>query len=879
MKPLLCWLLFCCLLPAADLADLQRSFQRPPDDARIMMRWWWFGSAVTPAGLEREMRLMKEGGIGGFEVQPTYPLALDDQAAGIRNLPFLSPDFLKALTFTSTKARELGLRMDLTLGSGWPFGGPHIPVAHAAARLRLERVKAAGSRSVAVPYSIPGEKLLAVFVAQRRLDLSTIRDGRIGLPSGAEEAWFFFTSRTGQMVKRPAIESEGFVLDHYDRAALDLHIQRAGIPMLRAFGPNPPYSIFCDSLEVYGGDWTGDFLGEFRKRRGYDLLPLLPRMASGADVDAAGIRHDWGRTLTELLQERFVTPLRDWAKQQKTLLRMQTYGIPPATLSMNASVDLPEGEGVQWRSLSSTRWATSAGHLYGRPVISSETWTWLHSPVFRASPLDLKAEADLHFLQGINQLIGHGWPYTPPGIPDPGWRFYAAGVYNEKNPWWIAMPDISLYLQRMSHLLRQGTPANDVAIYLSTSDAWAHFSLGRVNLIETLRERLGPDVAGQVLDAGYGFDFVDDGALDQALSRYKIVVFPGVETIPLETVRKLAQFAQRGGHLVATRRLPERAPGYLATEAEHREVVESARRLLEPNFVADEKTGLGSKLNALLRADVALTPPAPEIGFVHRSVDGAEVYFLANTGNQRRSATAAFRVEGMQAEWWDPLTGRTSAAEIVGRATGTTSVSLDFAPYASRILVFAKDAKALAASPSSASVAPLDVSTGWKVSIGQRQETMDRLRSWTESDETRFYSGTATYEKEISVPDEYFRPGLAVKLDFGEGRPIARSPGMGYQALLDAPVREAAVVYVNDVRAGSVWCPPYSLDVTALLKRGPNRLRIVVANLAINSMAGKALPDYRLLTLRYTERFQAQDMDKVRPQPSGLLGPIRLTAR
>ena len=64
-------------------------------------------------------------------------------------------------------------------------------------------------------------------------------------------------------------------------------------------------------------------------------------------------------------------------------------------------------------------------------------------PSFRATPLDMKAEADIHFLQGINQLIGHGWPYTSEGVEYPGWRFYAAGVFNEKNPWYIAMPDLS----------------------------------------------------------------------------------------------------------------------------------------------------------------------------------------------------------------------------------------------------------------------------------------------------------------------------------------------------------------------------------------------------------------------------------------------------
>ena len=146
--------------------------RRPPDDARIMMRWWWFGPAVTKPQLEREMRLMKEGGIGGFEVQPVYPVALDDETAGIKTFPFLSDEFIDALRFTSEKARELGLRFDLTLGSGWPFGGPFVPLSDAAGKLRYENVKvSANSRRVKVPDIGIGEKLLAVFVAQHSKQL------------------------------------------------------------------------------------------------------------------------------------------------------------------------------------------------------------------------------------------------------------------------------------------------------------------------------------------------------------------------------------------------------------------------------------------------------------------------------------------------------------------------------------------------------------------------------------------------------------------------------------------------------------------------------------------------------------------------------------
>src|SRR5215472_908650 len=114
------------LLHAGPTADLRKAFQNPPDDARIMMRWWWFGPGVTKTELEKEMRMMKEGGIGGFEVQPVYPLAPDDPQVPFKNLTYLSDEFLDAVRFTSDKARELGLRMDMTLCSGWPYGGPHI---------------------------------------------------------------------------------------------------------------------------------------------------------------------------------------------------------------------------------------------------------------------------------------------------------------------------------------------------------------------------------------------------------------------------------------------------------------------------------------------------------------------------------------------------------------------------------------------------------------------------------------------------------------------------------------------------------------------------------------------------------------------------------
>ena len=436
----------------SQINELRQHFRQPPDDARIMMRWWWFGPAVTKPEIERELRKMKEGAIGGVEVQPVYPLLPDDSANGIKNIPYLSDEFLEMLRFTAVKCEELGLRFDLTLGSGWSFGGAKTPISDAAGQLRVERVKVSGdTRRVPLPAMIPTEKLVAVFEKtsppkagptedypdEPWQEVKDIHDGAawFGQSSASYEVMFFISSRSGMQVKRPSYGAEGYVLNHLDKPSVENYLRYTGDRLFEAFDRSTvPYSIFCDSLEVYNQDWTDDFLTEFQKRRGYDLKPYLPVLVEIGPTDTisdtakiAEIRYDWGRTITELFNERFMIPMQAWAKAHGTRFRIQGYGIPPAAISSNQWSDIADGEGAQWKVVRAARWASSANHIYGRNITSSETWTWLHSPVFRATPLDLKAEADIHFLQGINQLIGHGWAYTPPQVEYPGWRFYAAG--------------------------------------------------------------------------------------------------------------------------------------------------------------------------------------------------------------------------------------------------------------------------------------------------------------------------------------------------------------------------------------------------------------------------------------------------------------------
>ena len=905
------------LFAADNIGQLQRRFDQPPDDARIMVRWWWFGTAVTKPQLEREMNFMKAGGIGGFEVQQTYPLQLDGELPGVKNLKLLSPEHLEALRFTAEKAKQLGLRMDLTLGSGWPYGGSQFSRSEAVGALHASAPVSVspGQTNVALPASggrgggDNGEIVAALLGPVTNAPAGgspylplEVRGNMALLPSdlrGATQVTFYTIGLPGLVyVKRAAFGGDGYIIDHYSPTVIEKFIKEIAEPAIKACGPNPPYAIFCDSLEVAGENWTPNLLAEFQKRRGYDLKPLLPALFGDLGPKTLEIRQDWGQTVTEIFNDYFISGFKKLATEDKTKFRIQAYGTPPAALFSYAYCDLPEGEGYQWKSFSTTRWAASASHLLGKPVTSSETFTWLHSVVFRATPLDMKAEADQHFLCGINQLICHGWPYTAEGVAYPGWSFYAAGVFNEKNPWWIVMPDITKYLQRVSYILRQGTPANDVALFLPNSDAWA--DLGRdFSLSKTLAGKVGGSVKA-ITDSGYNLDFFDDQLLEMRGKvagntlafgdvHYRVVVLPGVERILPATMQALEKFARAGGIVVATRRLPDLAPGYKTSDADTKTVRVIAQRLFKdanaPGIFIEDENQLGAALAKRLSPDVAMSPAAPEIGAVHRHTDDGEIYFIANTSNEPKSVQAAFRVEGMQPEIWNAMNGGVSPATVTGQSAGSTTVHLNLEPYASTIVAFTK--RSLPAPKKfiweGEVPQPVDLSSRWTVRFGKDGEpvAMEKLASWTSLKDKVNFSGVATYEKTITVAPEMLKNGLSVSFDFGQATPAQdRSGTQGYHVNLEAPIREAAVLYVNDQRVGSVWSPPYLIDATGKLKAGENKIRIEVANLAVNYMAGIKLPNYNYdgVTRQFGNRFQPQNLNLIQPLPSGLLGPVRLVA-
>jgi hypothetical protein len=866
-----------------SIAALHRSFANPPDSAKPMVRWWWFGVAVDKGEILRELQQMKADGFGGAELAFEYPQVVDDPARGLINQPFLSQSMLDDVTYAQAEARKLGLRIDVTLGSGWPYGGPATPLAEAAGRLRVLELAVPPNTTKLPAYRVEeGESVISISlvdgqpkhwdVASAQM-LAANQSSSLPASSIARTALVFIAGHTRQTVKRAALGAEGWVLDPFSKQAVATHLKSVGEPLLQAFGATPPYAVFSDSLEAYGADWTPELPAEFQKRRGYDMLPHLPELLGGVTSEAERVRHDWGKTLTELVDENYLTQINAWAIAHGTRFRSQTYGEPAVSLSSQRLVTLPEGEGPRWKAFSTLRWASSANHLFGNNATSAEAFTWLHSPVFRATPLDMKAEADLHFLMGVNQIIGHGWPYSPPQAGEPGWSLYAAAVFNDHNPWHLVMPDVTRYLQRISFLLRQGEPANQVALLLPTDDAWAAFMPGNVTVTGDMAHLITPAIMSAIIGAGYNVDFIDAETIERLGIPYPLLVVPPTDRIPLATLQRIQQYVAAGGKVISVGRVPatdeEGQPSIAVSSLSHR-----LFDVAQGTFVGDE-TRLAVALQKTIVPDLQLSGSKEEVGFIRRRLPDTDIYFVANTSNHAVSARAVFATARKIGEQWDVDTGT-----VIAGAISAADAPIELAPYGSAVFAFSD-----ATSPAQPQRRPgrtlpiADLSTEWTVTFPSLGKSIREggLTDWTSDPMTRFYSGVAVYQRDILLKRI---PSADAFLEVQGGTalpvPITTASNPGMQAWYDGPVREAAIVFVNGHRAGSTWHPPYSLTVGPYLRTGENHIEIRVYNTAINAWATQPLHDSKPLIAKYGDRFQMQDMDKVQPVPSGLLGSIHL---
>jgi hypothetical protein len=160
-----------------------------------------------------------------------------------------------------------------------------------------------------------------------------------------------------------------------------------------------------------------------------------------------------------------------------------------------------------------------------------------------------------HVLEGINQIVNHGYPSSPPAAGLPGWTFYASSVINHNNTWWRHYPHLTRYIRRAGALLRQGIAVNPVAVYIPLADVYAKFGCGSLNIDEVLQHHLGLQLFLSIRRAGYDFDVLNDHALTDVVkveggrlragtAEYRAIIVPECKYMLPETLARLAEFAR-----------------------------------------------------------------------------------------------------------------------------------------------------------------------------------------------------------------------------------------------------------------------------------------------------------------------------------------------
>jgi len=908
--------------PAADAAAFPDplSWAAPTQTAKPWTRWWWMGSAVDKTNLTRQLEMFQQAGLGGVEICPIYGA----RGYESRFIDFLSPPWMDMLAHATSEAKRLGLGVDLTTGTGWPNGGPRVTTELASGSAVIKRFDAASFAS-AIPPRGRLQTLRAFATNGTQIDITSKVSGTSlnwTAPEGTWRLYGVWETGPAQQVKRAAPGGGGNVLDPFSTTAIDTYLADFN-QHFAAYQGAMPRSFFHDSYEYYNAEWTPALLTEFAVRRGYDLGTQLPALlGEGPEETAARVRSDFRETLADL-HLAYIQHWTAWAHSHGSLSRDQAHGSPANLVDVYAAADIPEteqmpfgGQGAQ--NYPTNKFASSAAHLTGRTLSSSESFTWL-TDHFQA-PLSLvKQAADYLFLTGVNHIFFHGIPYSPAEAPWPGWQFYAAVNFGPYGGLWHDLPEFNAYVKRCQSVLQSGLSANDILLYYNVYDEWETPARNTAGLIiPNPLPASCKDTAVALLNRGYAFDYVSDRFLAQAhcymglvevgkpdgsgvedvdsqtltqalliYQRLKKGIWPGTIVVPPchlmpeASLEKLVDFARSGATILFVKNLPSDVPGLdnlEARRAKFKALLDQIKLGKTRNpLVLEARIGLGAfhvgdNVDALLKQYTALREPMMDDGlwFVRRAHQEGYQYFIANRSDRPVDRWITLSAPAASAVLLDPRFDNRSGVAALRQADRATQVYLQLLPGESRILrTFDERTVTGPAWPNFAPAGPAqDVTGTWDVKFVEGGPelpaafTATSLASWTTRDdpEAKRFAGTARYTITFDHP-----AGQADDWVLELGR-----------------VCEAARVKLNGHDAGAVWCAPWQINVGQFLQTGKNVLEIEVTNLAANRVRDL---DIRQVNWKY---FYDANMNAVPTKggrfdashwplrDSGLLGPVRL---
>jgi hypothetical protein len=879
------------IYPASEL-----SWPAVNRESRPWTRWWWLGSAVDKANLTRLLTQYQQAGLGGVEICPIYGVKGFEDC----HIDFLSKRWMEMLAHTTTEAKRLGLGVDLTTGTGWPFGGPWVSAEMASAKVILKRYELAGGDTLKSKLS-EGQLqcLIAVSDNAEQINLTDKVDkGHLDwtAPPGRWRLYALAQRSPIQKVKRAAPGGEGNVLDPYSVTALNEYLARFDKAFADYHG-EMPRSHFHDSFEYYGADWTPDFFREFESRRGYDLRTQLPALfGDGPEDTVLRVKCDYRETLSDL-HLAYIQRWTQWCHEHGSNSRNQAHGAPGNLLDIYATADIPETEifgDMLEQKIPLMKFSSSAAHSTGHKPASSESFTWLGEH-FQVSLSEVKQAADFLFTAGVNHIFFHGIPYSPAEAVWPGWQFYASVNLGPLGGLWHDLPQFNAYVTRCQSILQSGRPANDVLLYFPVYDLW-HTSGNLLiqftahNMQEKWVQSSPFFKAAMMLGKrGYTYDEVSDRLLAKAHcedgkvllggNEYKVIFVPKCHLMPVSTMRKLTQLADSGATILFQESMPGDVPGLGNLEkrrADFQKMLNTVKLTKDTNSDFQRATlGKGAfltgKVEIMLQDSGVSREPCVDMGirFVRRSHPEGHHYFLVNRSERSVDSWVTLSLPAKSAVILDPLFENRVGVAAMRRGTdGSTQVYLQLQPGQSCILrTFTEKTVDGPAWRYFRNVgAPQAITGTWKVQFVQGGPELPKgfetreLASWTTlgDAEAKRFAGTARYTIEFDHPADKADDWL---LDLGR-------------------VCESAHVKLNGRPVGVLWCQPFEIAVGEFLRPGKNTLEVEVTNLAANRIRDL---DRRKVNWKYfydinvvSRRYKPLDASNWPLRDSGLLGPVRL---
>lgn len=811
---------------AMSLNMFAQQWPVPNQEAKPGTRWWWLGSAVTENDLKWNLRQFADHGIGAIEITPIYGVQGNEK----NNIPFLSPRYMEILKYVNAECKADGIEFDMATGTGWPFGGPWVPLDESASQMLIidttvvgKKIKALDLRPIEKKRKNTSLVGLYAFSEGKFLKITTpLVEGTLTTKLPSKGTWriiALFQKKGVMAVKRAAPGGAGFVIDHFDKQAVTnylKHIEEA----FEKTGTPYPHTFFNDSYEVSESDYTPTLFQEFYNRRGYSLEENFDKLVDGDTKVVA----DYRETLGDMLLDNFTRTWTAWAHSHGAITRNQAHGSPANLIDCYAAVDIPEIEGFGLTNFgikglrqdpgktrkndsdfSMLKYAPSAAHIMGKPYTSSETFTWL-TEHFRTSLSQMKPDMDLMFCAGVNHMFFHGTAYSPQHETWPGWRFYASIDMSPNNTIWRDAPYFMKYVERCQSMLQMGRPDNDFLTYLPIHDMWAKRSTGKRLMQFSIHAmgKLAPEFVkciDAIDQAGFDCDYISDRILLDTYynngmlhtpggTTYKGLVIPSADNILTPAVKAhIEKLKAQGANII---------------------VGTSATDLTKAAKAEKMKTELGLKL-------------------IRRSNDKGHHYFIANLTPNDIQAYTTLAVPMATAMWFDPMTGNRQRAEICGDSILVnlrSGESIILQTFNHKDETLSKELASLPVRCEWKKTSPIvKTLNNWKLSFTEatpaifKTYNLDTTKAWENLDDsTRTLMGTGVYECTINLSAAELKKGNSWTIDLGD-------------------VRESARVYVNDSLIGCAWAVPYRLSFANLLHKGNNKIRIEVTNLPANRIS------------------------------------------